>query len=94
MLSVVLERRDEEEGVLLIENTTDKQQMISEHHFVFGCPAYCSIRDRFTAIFWGPAPTLSFSFTLHDHRVIAKFLHECFAHRCMLLDDVVGVSQH
>ena len=27
-----------------------------EHHFVFDCPAYCSIRDRFTAIFWGPAP--------------------------------------
>ena len=50
-----------------------------EHHFVFDCPAYCSIRDRCTAIFWGPAPTLSSFFTLHDPRVIAKFLHECFA---------------
>ena len=46
-----------------------------EHHFVFDCPAYCSI--RYTAIFWGPAPTLSSFFTLHDPRVIAKLLHEC-----------------
>ena len=42
-----------------------------EHHFVFDCPAYCSIRDRFS-ISWGPAATLSSFFTLHDHR--AKFL--------------------
>ena len=46
-----------------------------KHHFVFDCPAYCSIRDRFAANFWGPAPILSSFFTLHDHRVIAKFLH-------------------
>ena len=26
--------------------------------------------------------------TLHDHRIIAKFLHECFAHRSMLLESV------
>ena len=64
-----------------------------EHHFVFECPAYCSIRDRFTAIFWGPAPrpTLSSFFTLHDHRVVAKFLQECFAHRSMLLEGDLGV---
>jgi len=31
-----------------------------EHHFMFACPAYCVIRNRFTNIFWGPAPTLSF----------------------------------
>ena len=48
-----------------------------EHHFLFDCPAYCSIRDRFTAIVWGPAPTMSSFFALHDPRVIAKFLHEC-----------------
>ena len=65
-----------------------------EHHFVFDCPAYCSIRERFTAIFWGPALTLSSFFTLHDHRVIAKCLHECFASRSMLLEGVVGVPQH
>ena len=35
-----------------------------EHHFVFDCPAYCAIRNRFTNIFWGPAPTLSSFFTL------------------------------
>ena len=51
---------------------------------------YCSIRERFTAIFWGPAPTLSSFFTLHDHKVIAKFLLECFTRRSMLL----GVPQH
>ena len=62
-----------------------------EHHFVFDCPAYCSIRDRYTAIFWGPAHTLSSFFTLHDPRVIAKFLHECFAHRSRLLEGVLGV---
>ena len=61
-----------------------------EHHFVFDCPAYCSIRDRFTAIFWGPAPTLSSFFTLHDHRIIAKFLHECSTHRSSVLE----VPQH
>ena len=65
-----------------------------EHHFVFDCPAYCSIRDRYTAIFWGPAPTLSSFFTLHDPRVIAKFLHECFAHRSRLLEGILGVPQH
>ena len=49
-----------------------------------------------TAIFWGPAPTLSSFFTLHDHRVNAKVLvfHECFAYRCVLLEGVVGVPQH
>ena len=65
-----------------------------KHHFVFDCPAYCSIRDRFTAIFWGPAPTLSTFFTLHDPRVIAKFLHEYFAHRSILLEGVLGMPQH
>jgi len=35
-----------------------------EHQFVFDCPAYCAIRNRFTNIFWGPAPTLSSFFTL------------------------------
>ena len=39
-------------------------------------------------IFWGPAPNLSSFFTLHDHRVTAKCLHECFAHRSMLLESV------
>ena len=56
-------------------------------------PAYM-LRDRFTIMFWGPAPTLSSFFTLHDHRVIAKFLHECFAHRSMLLESVLEVPQH
>ena len=65
-----------------------------EHHFVFDCLAYCSIRDRFIVIFWGPAPTLSSFFTLHDPRVIAKFLHECFACMSMLLEGVLGVPQH
>ena len=33
--------------------------------------------------------------TLHDHRVIACFLHECFAkHRSILLEVVLGVPQH
>ena len=49
-----------------------------EHQFVFDCPAYSSIRDSFTTILKGPAPTLSCFFSLHDHRVIAQFLHECF----------------
>ena len=47
-----------------------------------------------TAFFGGPAPTLSSFFTLHDHRVIAKFLHECFALRSMLLEGNVEVPQH
>ena len=34
--------------------------------FVFDCPAYFSVRDKYTAIFWGPACTLSSIFALHD----------------------------
>ena len=45
-----------------------------EHHFVFDCPAYCAIRNKFTNMFWGPAPTLPSFFTLHDPKVIARFL--------------------
>ena len=55
-----------------------------EQYFVFDCPAYCAIRNRFTNIFWGPSPTLSF-FTLHDPKVIARFLRECFEHRNTLV---------
>ena len=65
-----------------------------EHHFVFDCPEHCAIRERFTAIFWGPAVTLSSFFILHDHKVIAKFPHECFTHRSMLREGVLGVLQH
>ena len=64
----------------------DSHTAEDEHHFVFDCPAYCSIRNSFTNILWGPAPTLSSFFALHDPRVIAKFLQECFAHRSTLLD--------
>ena len=42
-------------------------QQKMQNHFVFDCPAYRSSRDRFTTIFWGPAPTLSSFFTLHEH---------------------------
>jgi len=59
-----------------------------EHHFVFDCPAYCAIRNRFTNIFWGPAPTLSSCFTLHDP--IARFLRECFEHRNTLVAAQTG----
>ena len=44
-------------------------------------------------MFWGPAPTVS-CFTLHEPRVIAKFLHEFFAHRSVLLEGTLGVLQH
>ena len=57
-----------------------------ELHLVFDCPACCSIRARFTTIFWVPAPTLSSLFTLYDHRF--KFLHERLAHRSQLLESV------
>ena len=33
------------------------------NYFSFDCPAHCAIRDRFTAIFWGPAPAVSFFLT-------------------------------
>ncbi len=56
-----------------------------ERHFVFDCPAYCAIMNRFTTIFWIPAPTLSFLFTLHDPKVTARFLKECFEHRNTLV---------
>ncbi len=56
-----------------------------EHHFVFDCPAYCAIRNRLTNIFWGPAPTLSSFCTLHDPKVIARFLRECSEHRNTLV---------
>ena len=69
---------------------TDKAD--DDHQFVCDCPARCAIRDRFTAIFWGPAPPLPSFFTLHDPRVI--FLQECFAHRAMLLEDTLQGLQH
>ena len=81
----VAQRVDREQRFCLV-CTSDTAE--DEHHFVFDCPAYRSIRDRFTTIFWGPAPTLYSFFTLHDHRIIAKFLHECFAHGSMLLESV------
>ncbi len=56
-----------------------------EHHFVFDCPAYCAIKNRFTNIFWGPAPTLSSFFTLHYSKVTTRFLRECFEHRNFLV---------
>ena len=61
-----------------------------EHHFVFDCPAYCAIRNRSTNIFWGPAPTLSSFFTLHDPKVIASLLRECFEHRNTLMAAQTG----
>ncbi len=63
-----------------------------EHHFVFDCPAYCAIRNKFTNIFWGPAPTLSSFFTLHDPKVIGRFLRECFEHRNTLVATQTGHS--
>ena len=64
-----------------------------EHHFVFDCPAYCAIRNKFTNTFWGPAaPTLSSFFTLHDPKVIARFLRECFEHRNTLVARQTGHS--
>ena len=63
-----------------------------EHHFVFDCPAYCAIRNKFTNIFWGPAPTLSSFFTLHDPKAIARFLRECFEHRNTLVATQTGHS--
>ena len=61
-----------------------------EHHFVFDCPAYCAIRNTFTNIFWGPNPTLSSFFTLHDPKIIARFLRECFEYRNTLLAAQTG----
>jgi len=54
--------------------------------------AYCAIRNKFTNIFWGPAPTLSSFFTLHDPKVIARFLRECFEHRNTLVATQTGHS--
>ena len=56
-----------------------------EHHFLFDCPAYCSIRTRSNALFWGPAPSVSTFFALHDPRDVARFLRECFEHRNLCL---------
>ena len=61
-----------------------------EHHFVFDCPAYCAIRNRFTNILWGPASTLSSFCTLYDPKVIARFLRECFEHRNTLMAAQTG----
>ena len=65
-----------------------------DHHFVFDCPACCAIKDRFTAIFWGRAPTIFAFLTLHEPRAIAKVLPVCFAHMSVLLEGTLGVLQH
>ena len=56
-----------------------------EHHFVFDCPAYPAIRNRFTNMFWGPAPRLSSFVTVHDPKVKARFLKDRFEHRNTLM---------
>ena len=68
-LKPVAQRVDREQRFCLVCASDTAED---EHHFVFDCPANCSIRDRFTTMFWGPVPTLSSFFTLHDHRVIAQ----------------------
>jgi hypothetical protein len=55
------------------------------HHFVFDCPAYSAIRNRFTNMFWGPAPRLSSFVTVHDPKVKARFLKDRFEHRNTLV---------
>ena len=90
----VAQRVDREQRFCLV-CASDTADLEDEHHFVFDCPAYRSIRDRFTTIFWGPAPTLSSFFTLHDHRIIAKFLRECLAHRSIyVVRECLEVPQH
>ncbi len=59
-----------------------------EHYFVFDC----AIRIKFTNMFWGPAPALSSFFTLHDPKVIARFLRGCFEHRNTLVATQTGHS--
>ena len=49
-----------------------------------------SLRNKFTNIFGGPAPTLSSFFILHDSKVIARFLRECFEHRNTLMAAQTG----
>ena len=41
-----------------------------EHHLVFDCPAYSTIRNQIHKNLLGPAPRLSSSLTLHDPKVI------------------------
>ena len=58
---------------------------------------YIVLRVCSTAIFSGPAPCPGFFLyitVIHDPRVIAKFLHKCFAHRSRLLEGILGVPQH
>ena len=55
-----------------------------DDHFVFDCPhTYFAIRDKLTDTF-GATPLSSF-FTLHDPKVLARFLRKCFEHRNTLL---------
>jgi len=58
-----------------------------EHYFVFDCPANCAIRNKFINIFWGPAPTLSSLFTLHDPKVS----HEAFVDAELAKAEAKGV---
>ncbi len=45
-------------------------------HVILCLIAYCAITNRFTNTFWSPAPAPSSVFTLHDPKVIARFLKE------------------
>ena len=48
-------------------------------------PLGLRIVNRFTNVFWGPAPTMSSFVAVHDPKVIARVLRECFEHRNTLM---------
>ena len=39
-------------------------------------------------------PSFSYHLTLHEPRVIAKTLHECFAHKAVLLEGTLEGPRH
>jgi len=71
-------------------HTTDSHPEEEEEEEEEATFAYSAIRNRFTNMFWGPAPRLSPYFTLHDPKVIARFLKERFEHRNTLVAAQTG----
>jgi hypothetical protein len=59
--------------------------LIQQRTNIILCLLVLRVRNRFTNVFWGPAPTLSSFITLHDPKVIARFWRECFEHRNTLV---------
>ena len=60
------------------------QEVEIESHFIFKCPIYYEIRERFHCLFRGPQ-TLAAFFRYIDQRCLALYIHEALTFQAQVL---------